>query len=402
MKKRRRLLGLALSAALLVALDQVILYTLLADGVLLGHELAPFAPPLYGARQHSMLLEYEDMLANRREQFERQTQFDADLGWCPRPGYVSKLATFDWAGSRVAHAPLPEEIPAGSKLVALVGCSFTHGSEVLGHESWAARLEELTTDTLFGNFGVAGHGIDQALLRYRRDVTPLAPDEVWLGYFPGAALRPTSHFPPLFGRWRTRTLFFKPCFTLDAEGALELHPSPARAPEDIPRLLRDPLAFLAAVEEGDRWIARARPAHLPLGSHWSHRTALSRLALTYHERGGRDTEALLADPASEVFALNRTIVLQLKREVEERGARFRMLVLPGGQDLEGLAPGARGYWRNWVDELEQRGVEVLDVTPDLLRAGVVQGEEFWMPEGHYTPRSNRLVAEAIAAAWFDG
>jgi hypothetical protein len=401
-KTRRRLLGLALSLALLAAFDQLLLYTVLSDGALLGHELAPFAPPLYGPRQRAMLEEYEDLLVNHRESFDRQTQFDAYLGWCPRPGYVSQLATFDWAGSRVAHEPLPREVPAETRLVALVGCSFTHGSEVEGHQTWAAQLERLTEGTLLGNFGVAGHGIDQALLRYRRDVAGLDPDEVWLGFFPGAALRPTTQFPPLLGRWRTSTLFFKPCFTLGEDDSLIPHPSPARVPEDIPRLLRDPLAFLAGVEGADRWIARVRPAHLPLGSHWTHKTALGRLALTFYERGGRDTQALLADRESEVFAINRTIVLALRDEVERSGARFRLLLLPGELDLRGLSGNDRPYWKSWTEELELQGVEVLDVTSELLRAGVEPGAEFWMPEGHYTPHSNRLVAEAITSGWFSG
>jgi hypothetical protein len=242
--------------------------------------------------------------------------------------------------------------------------------------------------------------VDQALLRYRRDGAPLAPDEVWLGFFPGAALRVTSRFPPLFGRWRSRTLNFKPCFTLDDGEALRLLSSPARTPEDIPRLLRDPGAFLAALGGDDPWLRRARPAYLPLGTHWSHHFALGRIALTLYERRGRATSALLADRDSVVSRLNRALVLALARDVQQSGARFRVLVLPGGHDLVELERSGRGHWQDFVDALRESGLDVLDLSAALLRAGVGQDERYWMPEGHYTPLTNGLVAAAIEEAWF--
>ena len=401
MKARKVAIGLALSGLALVAGDQLTLHTVLADGVLLGHELAPFAPPLYSAQQRLLLEEYETRLRENRAAFDRVTQFDDELGWCPRPGQKTQLSSFDWAGSRVGRTPLPRGWTEDTRLVGLIGGSFTHGSEVRSDESWAAELEQRDPGTLFANFGVPGYGLGQTLLRYRRDVAPLEPDEVWLGYLPQAALRSTSNFPALYLRWRARTISFKPSFTLDARDALVLHPSPAGMPEDIPRLLRDPEAFLDAVGEGDRWIRRVPAAYLPLGAHWQHHTTLGRVALTAQERGGRNHEAFMADSKSDVYRLNRELVLTLAREVEATGARFRLVVLPSATDLEGLDASGVAYWQAFVDDLSQSGVAILDVTPALLRAGVRDGrsEEFWMPEGHYSPRTNRLVADEIARSW---
>lgn len=401
MSSRRVVIGLALSGLALVVSDQLTLHTALADGVLLGHELAPFAPPLYSAWQRQLLEEYEARLRDDRAAFDRASQFDAELGWCPRPGQETQLASFDWAGSRVARGPLPRAWPEDTRLVGLIGGSFTHGSEVHGDESWAAELEQRGAGTLFANFGVPGYGLGQTLLRYRRDVAPLEPDEVWLGYLPHAALRSTSSFPALYSRWRARTVSFKPSFSLDASGALLLHPSPAQTPEDIPRLLRDPDAFLDALEEGDRWIQRVPAAYLPLGAHWLHHTTLGRVALTAQERGGRDYRALMADSRSDVYRLNRELVLTLAHEVEATGARFRLVVLPSAPDLEGLDGGGPAYWQAFVEDLSKSGVAVLDLTPALLRAGLrdVRSGEFWMPEGHYSPRTNQLVADEIARSW---
>ncbi len=401
MNFRRVVIGFALSAVALAVGDQLVLHTAVDDGALLGHELAPFAPPLYSPYQRQLLEDYEVRLRDDRPAFDRVTQFDAELGWCPRPGMKTQLSNFDWAGSRVAREPLPRVRAADQRLVGLIGGSFTHGSEVRSDESWAAALELHDKGTLFGNFGVAGYGLGQTLLRYRRDVTPLEPDEVWLGYLPHAALRSTSSFPTLYLRWRARTINFKPSFSLDENDALVLHPSPAETPEDILRLLRDPSAFLDAIEDGDRWIRRVPAAYQPLGEHWLHHTALGRVALTMQERGGRDHRALMADTGSDIFSLNRELVLTLAREVAANGARFRLVVLPSGSDLRGLRPGDRPYWQALVEQLSKSGVEVLDLTPTLLGAGIRDGQsdEYWRPQGHYSPRTNQIVADEIARNW---
>jgi len=381
----------------LLLADQLLLYTVLSDGILLGNSVAPFAQPLFSARQRAIFAKCEAQITKDPARFEREAQFDAELGWCPPRDGRHGEAEFDWAGSRLGPEPLPRERD-GSWMIGLVGCSFTLGSEVEDEETWAYELDVRWKETRIGNFGVGGYGVDQALLRYRRDVAPLEPDEVWLGFFPHAALRASSRFPPLFARWRAPTLLFKPRFALDSAGELVLQPSPARTPEDIVRLVRDPAAFLEALE-GDPWIARAPAAYLPHGRHWTHHSAFTRVLLTLYERRGRAVPPLLAEESSELFRLHRALVLALAGEVRAAGARFRMLVLPSRNELEELTRTGAGYWQPLARSLEASGIEVLDLTEKLLAAGVDQGDPFWMPEGHYSPRTNRLVAAAIAEVW---
>ena len=67
--------------------------------------------------------------------------------------------------------------------IALIGDSFTFSDEVGYEESWAYKLErKLRPQVQVLNFGVSGYGIDQAYLRYTRDVRPWHPDIVVLGY----------------------------------------------------------------------------------------------------------------------------------------------------------------------------------------------------------------------------
>jgi hypothetical protein len=67
--------------------------------------------------------------------------------------------------------------------VATVGDSFTFGLEVPFEAPWPNRLEQqLGPQTQILNFGVNAYGVDQAYLRYSRDVRPWRPDLVVLAF----------------------------------------------------------------------------------------------------------------------------------------------------------------------------------------------------------------------------
>ena len=388
----RRIIGLGL---VLLALDQVVLFTLCADGELAGVQLAPFSPPLFSDHQRSLLENYRSLATADASAPRRPSQFDADLGWCPRPSSTVGLARFDALGARIAERAFPVRREASSRRVAAFGCSFTHGSEVAGDESWIAELERRDSALRVANFGVGGYGLDQALVRYRRDASDLDVDEVWWGFFPHAALRTTSHFPPLYHRWRGKTIFFKPRAVVADDGSLELRPSPARTLADLPFLLEDPTRFLEAVGSDDTWVARAPAAYAPPGTHWSHRFASARLVLTALERRGRAVPPRLSDRTSQLYRVHVELARVFADEVRERGARFRVLVLPGGHELRQLESEGRAYWAELLDAWRAQGIEVVDVSTQLVDAGGLE-DAFWMPGGHYSPAGHRAFAAALA------
>ena len=391
----RRLLVALVS---LVLVDQLVLYTLLADGELRGTPVAPFDKLLFSDHQRSNLTLLKELLAGEHAHVVEQSVFDADLGWCPPRGRRWARIEFDESGSRLGPEPLPRERDGGKRLIGLVGCSFTLGSEVEDSETFAYLLDERWPDTRVGNFAMGGYGPDQALLRYRRDVAPLEPDEVWFGLFPPATLRASSHFPPLYYRWRAQTIQFKPRFSVDDAGELTFQPSPAREAADVATLLDDRAAFLTAMA-ADPWVARAPAAYRAPGSHWTHYSAFTRLLLTLHERRGRDVRAALTDESSDLFRLNRALVLQLAREVEQAGGRFRLLLLPGRKEVDQLGGEGRGYWQPLLASLESEGLEALDLTPAFVEQRAGGDDTFWMPGGHYSPRGHQLVMDAIADVW---
>jgi hypothetical protein len=273
---------------------------------------------------------------------------------------------------------------------------MTHGDEAAGAETWCALVDADLEDVEIANLGVSAYGVDQALLRYRRDAVPLAPDEVWLGLLPEAGLRVTTLYRPVLRHW-SLDVAFKPRFVLES-GALRLLPDPAGSLEDIVRLLRSQEDFLAALGRDDPWVARAPTAYAPRGSRALHRSFVGRLVLSLHEAGGRDAREHYT-PGADTFALLRAIIARTATEVREHGARFRLVILPGESDLDDLDARGRGYWSDLCDALaSEQGVEVVDLAIPMLAVRRATKEALYAPHGHFTPRGNREVASLLVEA----
>lgn len=393
MNARRLGARLLVATGVLLVVDQVLLHALLDDDLFLGNQVAPFDPPILSPAQEEKLQLIESSLATGVPA-PKTLRFDPDLGWCnPRSGGFGEFR-YDHAGARLGPTgPLPDEKLPGVRRVVAVGCSMTHGEEVAADEAWCARVDAALDDVEVANLGVAAYGLDQALLRLRRDGAPLAPDVVWLGLLPGAALRVTTLYRPLLRHW-SRDVAIKPRFLLAEDGRLQLVENPARTLADVPRLLRDQRHFLAAFGAHDHWIRRARAAYLPRGSHWTHHSFVARIALSLHEAGGREIVPRYQDPEDEVYRLLLALILATRDEARALGAEFELLILPGEEDLALVEPDGRAYWDAFAADVAGRGVSVFDLT-ETLRAAPREG--LFAPLGHYGPAGSARVAEALSA-----
>ena len=390
---RRVLLGLSLGCLLLILTDQVVLYTVLADDVCLSRPVAPFDPPLFTNTQRAALNDVQKSLeAGTSPQQARR--FDPELGWCnPRDGGFGEFV-YDWAGCRKAAEPLPRTKAVGIRRVVTLGCSMTHGEEVGALETWPAQLDASRADIEVANLGVAAYGIDQAFLRYRRDGVVLEPDEAWLCLLPLSALRTTTMFRPLALHWATAT-FFKPRFVIAEDQVPTLLESPAQSFEDVARLLTSQTEFLDAMQRHDWWVKRAPIAYSPRGSHWSHFSGLGRLVLSFDEAQGREL-ARHYQQSSETYGVLRGIVRTAREEIEAQGVRFRLLILPGPDDLDAELVAGRRYWQALVDDLREQGVEVFDLSETLMSSALTRAAMF-APHGHYSSATNGLIAETLSA-----
>lgn len=379
----------------LVIGDQVAHYSVLRDGWFLGRRIAPFDPPLFCALQIESQKRYLEHVETGRPR-ESEFHFDAQLGWAPIPEETSGLANFDWSGSRVGPDALSPEKPADMHRIVMVGCSFTLGDEVEDEETWPHRLDLARRDVETANLAMGAYGLDQALLRLRRDGLRLEPDEVWLGWLPAASLRVVTLYRPAQRHWSGPTLF-KPRFNVDPGGNLDQVPNPARSIAHTARLLSRQNEFYDATIRHDMWVQRVERAYRADGSSMLHQSALARLILTVREGGHRDAAEWILDERSEAHQLVRRLIEETSTTAIDADARFRLLILPSRDDLRDRAKRGSAYWSGLATELTAAGIEVIDLSDALVAAGALDSDDYWMPGGHYSPRANQVVADVLEA-----
>src|SRR5262245_45274320 len=148
-------------------------------------------------------------------------------------------------GLRSPHAGLSyASLPAGRR-IALVGDSFTFGLEVRFEDTWGYKLERaLGPEFQVLNFGVDGYGVDQAYLRYSRDVTNWRPEVVILSIIDDD-LRRTMCVYAFLCFQDSELPFPKPRFVVNADSLLLLS-GPLPTPESL--FVRSSLTDLPLVE----------------------------------------------------------------------------------------------------------------------------------------------------------
>jgi len=307
---------------------------------------------------------------------------DAHLGWVVGPDrrsadgrYFSSVEGIRSRQSGVAFAERP-----GRRRVALVGDSFTFGLDVSYEDSWGHRLERaLGPDVQVLNFGVEAYGVDQALLRYDRDVRRWRPDVVILGLIDHDLLRSMAvYFFVSFPSWEYP--FAKPRFVADGDRLVLLNvplPSPqaivaARSIRDLPFIEYDP-GYRA---EDWEWHALDRS--------YLHRLAVS----TYRawSSGPRSSRA-------GMLSLNRELVRSFIRQTRAEGSIPLVVYFPSDRNFRVLAkdPG----WRSLAQTmLRSNDIPHMDLTACL--AALSPADRFPADgRNHFAPRANAAVAECL-------
>ena len=374
--------------------DQVLQFSVLADGCFLGRRVAPFDPPLFNDAQRASLERLRRQARGEPPDGSSNAVFDATLGWAPEPGSRRGAYGYDRFGARLGFEPLALRPPEGTRRLMVLGGSFTHGDEVEDHEAWPALLDRSLEQVQVVNLGFGAYGIDQAVLRYRRDGAALEPDEVWLGLMPQALPRLLTVYRPAL-RHHELSVAFKPRFRLDREGRLDLVPSPVASIDACVRLLEDQDAFFRTLEQTDHWVGNSPASYRPRGTHWTHYLAGARLLMTRIEGQGRDPGPWLADREGELFRLARAVVRALADECSQNGARFRAVLLPDGKSLAACRSSGQAFWQDLLDQLVRDGIEIVDLTGMFLERGIDRDASGWQPGGHYSGRTNQQVAAEL-------
>lgn len=297
----------------------------------------------------------------------RDNVHDPELGW-----------DINRDGGRVRGETLPRDFrwqPGLLWRVAVVGDSFTFGSEVAAEQAYPARLQavlERDGPARVLNMGVSGYGSDQILLKALHYALPLVPDLLVIGvHTPNYERASVGFFS-----------YFKPDWAVDANGAVRRIDPPIPAP--------------------DEGFARVRAAVSPVSWLWNH--------FTYTRR----RDKLKQDAAAQAAYYQRTdaIIAHLLGQVAPRaqasGVRLLVVQIPLGNvfhDPQRLQQArsdpeythALALYRRW-------GLEVVDLLEALPATHALTEihQRLYLPRagavvrGHFSPAGNQVVAELIA------
>lgn len=147
--------------------------------------------------------------------------YDPELGWTRKPNtQKEEIGKFGITKYHIDKNSSRKD-PGHEKLAKKISCygdSFVFSRQVNDNETWAWYLAELTK-TNISNFGVGNHGLDQSLLRLKREYPKNKTKIVLMGVVPSTIVRILcvwKHYNE-FGN----TFGFKPRFILE-KGKLEL------------------------------------------------------------------------------------------------------------------------------------------------------------------------------------
>ena len=339
--------------------------------------------------------------------------YDPELGWVRKPNTQGtdrgRGANAQWSIDALGARKDPYMEGAPIRVV-VVGDSYAFSRQVGDSEAWPAVLGRLLTIRVI-NFGVGNYGVDQAVLRYRRD-----------GHIPGLRVGILGVVPETMTRihsaWKHyseygNTFAFKPRFHLSG-GQLELLPNVIDSPEGFARY-RDYLPMIRQRDYFYKTKFRRDMIRTPYLWHWLVKRRNRRLvALLLQRERHRVTnsydEACEAAPfrsvlqrniriaakmyeKPECLALFKALVLLFAAEVRAAGAEPVFAMFPQLLDLECF--GNDQPYRPLLNQLAP-SLHVVDALEALGDAHIrtLYAEDTY--GGHYSAQGNDIIARLMA------
>jgi len=359
--------------------------------VLAGVELRPY-----------VWMEIAERFVKRAEEEQRSGQFfvfDSILGWTVKPNSTGESEFFQNSAERVrsprggiGYASSAEGVRSPrvgieyannnpACRIALVGDSFVFSEESEFEKSWGHQLERgLGNRCQVLNFGVPGYGVGQMHLRYDKDVRPLHPDIVIVGFTDTVVFRTLGVYGCLtFGGYIPWPI---PRYVLE-NNRLKLinvpliHPDAIYATSSIGDLPYLPYAWNYAPNEWE----------MP-GWQQMSRSYLFRAYVTLFPIWPKSRPEVSGE---EVHTLNTALFKKIQDDIRANGAIPLLVYFPNKDDYRAprsLSP--------VLQVLRKNGMDFVDLTPCLDRVDV--GKRFLANGGHYTAEGEVAVAECLASS----
>jgi len=306
---------------------------------------------------------------------------DPLLGWTVGSSRQSKngLYASSKEGIRSSKVGTSYGETQGLPRIAIVGDSYTFGLEVPFESTWGNRLEKLLPFPVqVLNFGVDGYGVDQAYLRYHRDVRPWHPDIVIFGFIHHDLYRSMVVYPFIsFPEWGFP--FSKPRFAVES-GQLRLVTTSAESPESLFSLksVTDlPFVEYDSAYDKEGWEHR-----------WYHQSYLVRLILAWFPRWPDPSPHASHDTT---VAVNAEILDRFAQEATGEGSVPYIVYFPGRGDFAGDERIGRDLI---LSALREKGLPYEDLT-SCMRYSERSNNLFNEGSTHYSPEGNEVAAECL-------
>jgi len=305
--------------------------------------------------------------------------YDSILGWTVGRNRYSKDGLYfsSIEGIRSPRTGMTFASTAPKHRIAIVGDSFTFGLEVHYEQTWGYHLElRLGPEYQVLNFGVDGYGVDQAYLRYERDVRSWRPDVVVLGIINhdisrtmgvyGFLTFPESEMP-----------FPKPRFVLREDRLVPLN-LPLPTPDSI--FAKNSITQLPFIEydgsfQRTEWERR-----------FYHDAYSIRLLLSRYPRWPVPGPNV-SDEAMQ--SINGELLRSFVRMAREQGSTPIVVYFPSRSDFETASRSSGG--RVAKEVLETKRIPYLDMTDCVSK---ISPDERFVTR-HYSPATNVAVAECL-------
>jgi hypothetical protein len=310
--------------------------------------------------------------------------FDSDLGWTIGSNRSSENGLYlsSVEGLRSPKKGIALADQSASCRIALMGDSFTFAEDVPFEDSWGYQLElALGHKCQVLNFGVPGYGVDQAYLRFMKDVRSWNPDVVVLAFVNHDVVRSMAVYGFLLFPDGAMP-FPKPRFVLTSD-RLSIVNFPLPEPEDIfSKTSIGGLPFITYDIQYDEteW---DRPLWRPY-----YRSYIFRFLISVHPPWKLEREHV-SDQALK--SINEEIFRLFLRESRSGGSIPIIAFLPGPIDL----PPSPKYVPVGLKILRDAGLPHVDLRSCLSQEPFSQ---YFMPRaqgGHYSPEGNRQIARCL-------
>jgi len=342
------------------------------------------------------LPEQIEILDKMIEDKTNYTRFDPDLGWTLKEhGSFGPHYTTNSYGLRSKREYNFTKTPGALRIMAF-GDSFVHGDGVSNNSTFPFFLESVGNVEAL-NFGTSGYGLDQAYLKYQKYGKKFETDIVLICFMSENIYRHRMVYWPFYVNYQKRTpvkqVLPKPRFKMEHD-ELVLIPQPFKTLDDVrdfrdhpeqylPQLGRNDFFYQAGYTEGPLDFSPA----MRLSKVFSHN--ILKVGDDIIKNGQYNT-------SSESFQMTTKLIDNFVSEVQKTGALPIVIVFPMDVDFFNLRDHNPKRYEPLLTYLKEKQYLYIDMMDPLERL-LQQIPLDQIIQGHYSPTSNKVVADSILA-----